>query len=94
MTVCAGPYLARGGQGTAPPPVIVGKGALSASRCPYSDAKSAAAAAAAGCPSEPRTAPPRSSNFRLRTAVCVCGGGGGLNGTVWGRRSSTLTKDL
>ena len=47
----AGPYLAGGG-GAA---VIVGKSALFASRCPFSDAKSLAAA---GCHSEPRTAPP------------------------------------
>ena len=48
-----------------PPRVIVGKSALFASSCPFSDAKSSAAA---GCPSEPRTAPPP-SNFRLRTAM-------------------------
>ena len=55
------PSGTAGGGGSCPP-VILGKSALFASRCPFSYAKSAeaaaAAAAAAGCPSEPRTAPP------------------------------------
>ena len=54
------------GGGGGQPPVIVGKSALFASRCPFSDAKSSAAA---GCPSDHRTAPSPLSNLRLRTAM-------------------------
>ena len=49
-----------GGRGAAAPPGNRGKSALFASRCPFSDAKSSAAA---GCPSEPRADPPPPPQF-------------------------------
>ena len=59
------PYLAGGG--AAAPLVIVGKSALFASRCPFSDAKSSSA----GCPSEPWTAPPPAILGYVRAYACM-----------------------
>ena len=79
-----GPYLA-GGAGGSPPPVIVEKGALFASRCPFSDAKSPSSAG--WCPSEPRTAPSPAILGCMRTAM-VSGIGVGLF------QPSTITEGL
>ena len=62
----SGPYLAGAGGGSCPPGNH-GKKCPFASRCPFSYAKSSSSA---GCPSEPRTAPPP-HNFRLHTAMPV-----------------------